>query len=185
MGWLRRHRCGKRGGVNQHTVNPDLVRLTEIEQKLMELSPWIPGAQIIRNARAPYLVSGEKLILSFAIGASETDRLFYRDAPESIRFLLDFASRAIRHAREQARGQKPAEPAKPTGDFAAECSMKCGEAAFRAYLVEKHGLPPDATDDDVAELVRKALKIKSRSELNAAGRWFAMRTEFQLWERHG
>ena len=38
---------------------------------------------------------------------------------------------------------------------------------------------------DVAKLVRKALQIKSRSELNAAGRWFAMRAEFLLWERHG
>ena len=171
--------------MNQHTVHPDLARLTEIEQQLMELSAWIPSAQILRNARAPYLVSGEKLILSFAIGASETDRVFYRDAPENIRFLLDFASRAIRHARENARGQKPQEPTRATGDFAAECGMKCAEPTFRAYLVDKHGLAPDATDDDVRDCVRKALKIKSRSELNAAGRWFAMRAAFQLWERHG
>jgi hypothetical protein len=169
----------------KNTIHPDLARLTEIEQQLMELSAWIPSAQILRNARAPYLVSGEKLILSFAIGASDTDRAFYRDAPKNVRFLLDFASRAIRHAREQGRGQKSAEPVKATGDFAAECGMKCDEAAFRAFLVEKHGLAPDATDDDVSDCVRKALKIKSRSELNAAGRWFAMRAEFQLWERHG
>lgn len=171
--------------MNQHTVHPDLARLTEIEQQLMELSDWIPAAQLLRSARAPYLVSGEKLILSFGIGATETDRVFYRDAPKNIDFLLEFASRAIRHAREKAGSQKPQEPAKPTGDFAAECGMKCAEATFRAFLVDKHGLAPDATDDDVAELVRKTLKIKSRSELNAASRWFAMRAEFQLWERHG
>lgn len=173
--------------MNQHGTHPDLARLTEIEHRLNAASPALSSAQVLKSARAPYLVSGDTLILTFAT-ATEEDRTFYQTAPNSIRFLLDFAWRAVRFAREQGRGQKhtaPAEPAAPTGDFAAECGMKCAEPAFRNFLAEKHGLAVDATDDDVRDCVRKALKVKSRSELNAASRWFAMRAEFQLWERHG
>jgi hypothetical protein len=175
--------------MNQHTIHPDLARLTEIESRFIALSNWISTAQLLRGTRAPYLVAGEKIILSFGSGAADDDRIFYHNAPADVGFLLEFAARAIRHARGSAQPQRHSKPSKPSRDFAAECAMKCAEPSFRAYLTEKHKLPADPTDDDVKVCVREALGISSRSKLNtdpdAADRWFKMRAAFQLWERHG
>jgi hypothetical protein len=128
---------------------------------------------------------GEKFeILRFTGYASEAETAFVCDAAEAVRFLLDLVDRAARKVRELAP-PPPAEPAAP--NYAAEAAIKCGEPAFKAFLIERHGLDKLATDERTAQRLRTLLKITSRAELNAdadaAARWKALRGDFEGWKR--
>lgn len=74
-------------------------------------------------------------------------------------------------------------------NFAAEAAIKCGEAAFKRFLMERHGLDSPATDERAAQKLRSLLGVTSRRELNsdakAAARWKAVRGEFENWKRAG
>lgn len=115
------------------------------------------------------------------------DRRLMSHAPTYMRamdFLLQYAFDEIHKLRRRAeqRAEKPK-------DFAAECSMKCAEPAFKKYLEERHGLDAPLTSDRAATRVRSVLAISSRKELNdnpaAAERWKQLRADFDLWRRHG
>ncbi len=115
------------------------------------------------------------------------DRRLMSHAPTYMRamdFLLQYAFDEIVRLR-QSSGQRAEKPK----DFAAECSMKCAEPAFKKYLAERHGLEAPLTNDRAATRVRSVLAISSRKELNddpaAAERWKRLRSDFDLWRRHG
>ena len=50
-------------------------------------------------------------------------------------------------------------------------------------MIVRFDLGADANKDAIAEALRRALKVRSRSELNAAGRWLQLRAEFEAWQR--
>ncbi|ATE84621.1 hypothetical protein phi2LM21_p04 [Sinorhizobium phage phi2LM21] len=115
------------------------------------------------------------------------DRRLMSHAPTYMRamdMLLQYAFDEI--VRLRRRGEQRAEKPK---DFAAECSMKCAELAFKKYLEERHGLEAPLTNDRAATRVRSVLAISSRKQLNddpaAAERWKQLRSDFDAWRRHG
>lgn len=118
---------------------------------------------------------------------SREDRRLMAHAPTYMRamdLLLQYAFDEIIRLRRrmEQRTEKPK-------DFAAECSMKCAEPAFKKYLEERHGLEAPLTNDRAATRVRSVLAISSRRELNedpaAAERWKQLRSDFDAWRRHG
>lgn len=118
---------------------------------------------------------------------SREDRRLMSHAPTYMRamdFLLQLAFDEIVRLRRSS-GQRAEKPK----DFAAECSMKCAEPAFKKYLEERRGLAAPLTNDRAATRVRSILAISSRKELNedtaAAERWKQLRADFDLWRRHG
>lgn len=145
-------------------------------------------------------------------GHATTDEMqIMAHAPDDVRFLLDLVERAIRHASRAASQASPAgapagrgtgpgvrSDARPAGggtrerspkDYAAEAAMKCGEPAFKAFLMERHGLEQPADDARTAQKLRGLLGVTSRAELNNGGvaleRWKRLRGEFETWKRGG
>jgi len=124
-------------------------------------------------------------VLRFDAGATEDEIAFVVDAPDNVRFLLGLVDRAIARLKPASAEPRPRGPK----DFAAECAMKCGEPAFRAFLEARHRMERPLTDERVAQKVRGLLGVTSRAELNdggqAAERWKALRGEFEAWRRAG
>lgn len=92
--------------------------------------------------------------------------------------------------RDMKTSRPPAQtPAPQTGakieaakDYTAEACMKCTDPQFIAFLGDL-GLIEDSADSDaVTDALRKTLKIKSRAELNAAGRWLTLKNDFRDWQ---
>jgi hypothetical protein len=170
-------------------MTTDAARLARIRDQFHAIAPgrWMrahdgEGALLVADG-----TKGEKFeILRFTNYASEAETAFVCDAAEAVRFLLDPVDRAARKVRELAPAPSP-EPAAP--NYAAEAAIKCGEPAFKAFLIEKHGLEKPATDERTAQRLRTLLKITSRAELNAdaeaAVRWKALRGDFEAWKRAG
>ncbi len=149
-------------------------------------------------------------ILAFDGRATPDEMQFVADAPGNVRFLLDLVDRAIAHASRaaSAAAQPGAEPAlglaqgqtrgagrattpgaRSRANLAAETAMKCGEAGFRQFLVERHGLEPPPTAERAAQRLRSLLGITSRRQLNddetAAAAWRRLRADFEAWRREG
>ncbi|MEX3008972.1 hypothetical protein [Hoeflea sp. TYP-13] len=91
----------------------------------------------------------------------------------------DFSA-APAQARRDSAGAAVSEKPK---DYAAQAAMMCDRPAYRRFLEEHHGLAEGADPDAVREAQRKAVKIRSKADLNAAGRWLKHLTEFELWQR--
>lgn len=164
--------------MNQHTPSPDAVRLSRIAAR------WDAArgdVDLVYGDGEPHLRSGDTFILAFGPEAGHDDTQFYYWAHPDIGFLLTLVERAKRRIAELTD--------RPSGNYAAECAMKCAEPLFIRFLTDRHDLKPDATGDDIKDCVRKALKVKSRKELNsnnaAARRWRDMCNDFELWGRHG
>ena len=74
-------------------------------------------------------------------------------------------------------------------DYAAQAAMACAKPAFKAFLMERHGLESPATDERATQKLRGILGVTSRRELNdggqAAERWRAMMRDFDGWRKAG
>lgn len=173
-----------------NALSPDAVQLRAVRSSLAAIAPgqWTrvcDGDGEFIEARGEM---GELLVLArFHPGATMDEIAFAVDAPDMVRFLLRLLDQAFREIR--ALRAPPLERRDPAKDFAAECAMKCGEPAFRAFLEEKHGLERPLTDERVAQKVRGLLGVTSRAELNqpgqAAERWKALRGDFDARRRAG
>ena len=97
---------------------------------------------------------------------------------------------ACQNAADAAtRRRWEADAAPADKNFAAEAAIKCGEPAFKKFLIERHGLESPASDERTAQKLRSLLNIGSRAELNkddaAAAAWKALRGDFDAWKRTG
>jgi hypothetical protein len=125
-------------------------------------------------------------IAELTVDCGYVDRDFLRYAHEDILFLLGLLRRAADKIRKLTpEDKRQEEQAKASGNFSAECAMKCDDQAFRRFLLEKKAAK-DVTDSTrVASHVRYLLKIDSRSEINhsaeARNRWLDLRAEFEAW----
>lgn len=168
------------------------ARLATIRASLAAIAPgqWRRAADADGEL---LMVAGEmrgELIIAarFEAGASDDEKTFIAAAPDTVRFLLGLVDRAIAALRKsQGRTEERDEPAADQKNYAAECAMKCGEAAFKVFLEEKHGLERPLTDERAAQRVRTLIGVTSRKELNsdahAAARWRALRDDFASWKR--
>lgn len=174
----------------------ETARLARIRDLLAEIEPgrWTrvhDADGCFVEAEGPM---GELLpVARFDAGAGEAEITLVTELPETVAFLLALVDRAIGAMRRAgAAGQPETRDAgvhDRAKDFAAECAMKCGEAAFKAFLEARHGLARPLTDERAAQKVRGLLAVTSRAELNhdgaAAERWKALRAEFDAWRREG
>ena len=123
-------------------------------------------------------------VLRFAPHATPDERDFVINSLNDVRFLLDFAFRALRYVQEQKRAA--ATPAPVKKDHTTEAAMLCESPAFKRFLMEEHGLESPATTDRTAQKLRSLLSITSRKDLNnddgARERWFALRAKFNIWK---
>jgi len=118
----------------------------------------------------------------------DRDLLLY--ARDDLDFLLGMLGRAVRKVRElQAELAERGREEKPdpvSGDFAAECAMKCDDIVFKTYLREAHGFELEDRER-IAAQIRDLLKVASRGELNkdpaAASRWKDLRADFEAWRQ--
>jgi hypothetical protein len=152
-------------------------------------------------------LGGERIpIIRFTSFASSDEMQLAADAPRHLRFLLGLLDRAIEKVRQTAgglgcdgsppdrsgapaQGQSRSDDAARERNYAAEAAMKCGEPAFKKFLIERHGLESPATNDRTAQKLRSLLGITTRAALNddmaAAERWKRLRGEFENWKRAG
>ena len=71
---------------------------------------------------------------------------------------------------------------------AAQCAIRCGEQAFRTFLMEEHEYRPrDKSDpDEAADFIRSMFGINSRTELGADQRkralWHQIDSQYQAWK---
>jgi len=102
----------------------------------------------------------------------------------------------LREAADEGAGPRPFAPLEAYADaetggknHAAEAAMKCGDPAFKRFLMERHGLESPATDERATQKLRSLLGITSRRELNHGGlsaeAWVRLRREFEAWRRAG
>ena len=130
-------------------------------------------------------------ICTFHPGATPDEIDMVVGAPSMAAFMLDLVDRAIVAVRQAAPRQGAPRQGRHSKrrDFAAEASMKCDDAVFKAFLEEQHGLERPLTTDRAAQRLRSILNIKSRKELNensaAAERWQNFRAAFEAWKRAG
>ena len=96
---------------------------------------------------------------------------------DDVGFLLQLLTEAFTTIRQLRSGSTTEAPK----DYAAQAAMLCGQPAYIRYLQEKHALPADATADQVADAQRKAAKINSKADLNAAARWIRHHQAYQAW----
>lgn len=172
----------------------DVSRLQKIRQRHEEASTdWSvaeTGLQIVAR-----VVPGTSpvVVLEATDDCGWQDMEFISHAHADVAFLLQLLREAFDKIRQLAPPQDRRQAQRPqhdqkSKDYAAECSMKCGEQLFRHYLIEKHGLE-DATDNiRVVSRVRSILNIKSRADLNtdenARQRWFSLRADFEAWRNY-
>lgn len=130
----------------------------------------------------------DAIIATFAPELSQFSAIAIARAAGDVEYLLTLVDRAAKKIKAMNNGSPSSESSRrsrvaPGADYAAEAAMKCDTPRFREYLTVRHDMPADADKDAVAEALRKALKIKSRGELNAAGRWLKLRDDFDAWMR--
>jgi hypothetical protein len=196
--------------MNQSALTPEAirVRIEQIRSRLsvVESDRWShefrEDGEFIIVTRAVMDATGRWVgneapveLCRFGPEASWQEAELVREARDDIRFLLDTLSGAGRQIRDlrgrldraDAHEDKPRRSAK---DYAAEASMKCGEASFQRFLAERHASDDDGDLRDTAtagSVLRRVLAIGSRKDLNtdpeAAARWRDLRAEFQAWER--
>lgn len=113
------------------------------------------------------------------------DRDFLLNAHPDVAFLLKLLDSAFAEVRRWKPAEKKKEQqAADSGNYAAECGIKCKDPLFRRFLFETK--KQDVSDDHRVEAsVRFLLKVDSRGELNndagARNRWFDLRAEFEAW----
>lgn len=194
--------------------SPDAVRLRAVRENLASIAPgqWTRA----QDASGAFIETrgemGELFVLARFDALATVDEIaFAADAPDMVRFLLGLLDKAFREIRglrgssasradgapagraspDARSGWRPlAEgPARDPKNFAAECAMKCQDAAFKVFLHEEHGLEKPLTDERVAQKVRSLLGVQSRKELNYGGRageaWIALRGSFSTWLKAG
>lgn len=171
-------------------VLSDTARLAAIRASFHAIAPgkWSrvhDGEGCFVEAVGPM---GERLkVLRFDPGATDDEIMIVVDLPETLEFLLGLVDRAIARLKPSA-GQGSAQARDPK-NFAAECAIKCGEPAFKAFLEQRHGLERPLTDERVAQKVRQMLGVTSRRQLNdderSAAAWRQLRGEFDAWRRAG
>lgn len=122
-------------------------------------------------------------------------------APDDLRFLLSLVDRAIRFASRAAGSPAGRADERESGlpasrddcrvgtrqpDHTTEAAMLCGDAAFKRFLLDCHGLEPPASDERAAQRLRGLLGVTSRREINqsdaARERWLALREDFRKWK---
>jgi hypothetical protein len=174
------------------TALSDTARLAAIRANFHAIAPgkWsrvYDGEGCFVEAVGPM---GERLkVLRFDPGATNDEIMIVVDLPETLEFLLRLVDRAIARLKPPARQgeERGAAQARDPKNYAAECAMKCGEPAFKAFLEQRHGLERPLTDERVAQKVRQMLRVQSRKELNDGGRageaWRQLRGEFDAWRR--
>lgn len=189
------------------TAESDQLRRIRARLAAIEPGRWsrvYDGEGCFVEAAGPM---GELLpVLRFHPGASDDEIAFVTAAPDDVRFLLglvdraiDFASRvaprpadadppAGRASPDARSGLRPSaeargEPQAGPKNYAAECAMKCGDAAFKVFLEQRHGLERPLTGERAAQKVRSLLGVTSRRELNGGGeparRWVELRKSFE------
>ena len=129
-------------------------------------------------------------VARFTRQANATDMELCAAAVSALPFLIrlvDRAAEAVRELKRQLPEPATPEPADKPKNFAAEAAIKCGEPAFKRFLMECHGLESPATDEATAGKLRHILGITSRAELNddalAAARWKDLRAAFAAWRK--
>lgn len=184
--------------MNAAALSPDATRLRAVRAALAAIEPavWtrVHGDTAFVESRGEM---GELFVLARFDEATVDEIDFVTDAPDTVRFLLRLLDAAFREVRQlrglpeprrqnEQRGEPAAGEAK---NFAAECAMKCQDAAFKVFLHERHGLEKPLTDDRVTQKVRSMLGVQSRKELNNGGRaseaWIALRGAFDAWRKAG
>jgi hypothetical protein len=196
--------------MNQSALSPETIRarIEQIRTRLgvVESDRWShefrEDGEFIIVTRAVMDATGRRVgneapveLCRFGPEAAWQEAELVREARDDIRFLLDTlsdAGRQIRDLRKRLDRADAAEdkPGRAAKDYAAEASMKCGEASFQRFLAERHASDDDGDLRDTAaagSVLRRALAIGSRKDLNtdpeAAQRWRDLRAEFQAWER--
>jgi hypothetical protein len=118
----------------------------------------------------------------FTDAASSEEMELAARAPGDLSFLLGLFDRAVKKLA-------PPPPARPTKNHAAEAAIRCGEAAFKRFLIERHGLESPASDERTAQHLRGLLGVSSRREINDGGAaldaWKRLRGEYEAWRRAG
>ncbi|RWO90906.1 hypothetical protein [Mesorhizobium sp.] len=185
--------------MNAAALSPDAMRLKAVRASLAGIAPgrWTrvqgpDGAFVEVRGEMP----GEVFVLARFDAAATVDEInFVCNAPDTIHFLLrllDAAFFEIRALRGLPEPRRPAEQrgepmARDVKNFAAECAMKCQDAAFKVFLHEQHGLEKPLTAERVAQKVRSLLGVQSRKELNNGGQaseaWIALRGAFDAWRK--
>jgi len=118
-------------------------------------------------------------------GIPDRDFLLNAKADEAFRLRM-FDAACAEILKWKPTDRKREQQARDSGNFAAECGIKCKDATFRRFLFEEKKM--DVADDRRVEAsVRFLLKVDSRGELNndagARNRWFDLRAEFENWRR--
>lgn len=177
--------------MNAHAQISDGQRLAGIRASIAEVETedWT----LVEDGYGGFLEAtgefGERIVLlRFDNIATSAEKLFVADALANMRFLLGLVDRAIDRMRAPPSSQEPVgEIHDDRKNYAAEAAMKCGEAAFKVFLGERHGLEKPMTDERTAQKLRSLLGITSRAELNsndaAAARWKKLRGEYADWLR--
>lgn len=131
-------------------------------------------------------------IAVFTIDCPIDDRRLIGKAPLYIRALLFLLRRAFDEidrlkARlgETAKTGKSQQPQKPKAPLSQTASIRCKtDGRLRRFLIENYGLPFDADESALRQLVRDRLDITSFTELDkpeAAERWKQLDAQFWFW----
>lgn len=170
----------------------EAARLAMIRRCLAAIAPgvWMRSHDVhgcFVQARDPM---GEvSPVLRFDGRATDDEIALVTDLPENMAFLIGLVDRAIKAHRLASGQQQGGAPSREPKDYAAECTMKCAEPAFRVFLEQRHGLERPLTDERVAQKVRGLLGVRSRRELNdgeqAGAAWRQLRGEYDAWRRAG
>ena len=162
-------------------VSPSQKRLDAIRNRIALASPvWgmTADGEITINA-------GDRPVATIAKDAAFGDAELICHAVDDLIWLIDRYTALAARFRDAVHELEKSRPKAP--DYAAECAMKCADAAFKKYLEVRHGLERPLTDERVKTRLRSILAIKSRAELNtdpeAADRWKRLRADFDLWRR--
>jgi len=172
--------------MNHPAVSPSQKRLDAIRNRISLASPvWGVAADGEMTVTAGADEAAAQPVAVIVQGAAFGDAELLCHVVDDITWLLDRYTTLATRYRDATRELEKSRP-KPA-DFAAECAMKCADAAFKKYLEERHGLERPLTDERVATRIRTVLNIKSRAELNrdpaATERWKSLRADFEQWRR--
>ncbi len=167
----------------------DVKRLADVKRRAAEISAdWQLARTGTEIHAVVYKGTAPVCIAELTHDCGIADRDFILHTPDDTRFLLRLLSEAF----SEIRRYKPADlqkqdQAAASGNYAAECAMRCNDQAFRQFLLEKKAAPDISDSIRVERHVRYLLKVDSRSELNnsaeARKRWFDLRAEFEAWMR--
>lgn len=154
------------------------------------------GSETLLDAVGPD--NSRVTILTFTAHAKPEEIELVAGALDHARIMLDVITRAKKALLRAADGEggqplpRPSDTAPPVTpakkNHAAEAAMLCERAAFRNWLIERHGLDLKGTADDVARTARAAQKLRSllgvtsRKAINeddaVRDRWIALRQDY-------